>query len=77
MCVSELQANEDALDLLACMMRFDPSERITAAEALNHNFFRKGVNPTPPERLPKPKSRADAPLLPPPNQDAGMLPSAI
>lgn len=70
-----MQANEDALDLLAGMMRFDPRERITAAEALHHNYFQKGVKPTPPERLPRPKSRVDAPLLnPAQNNGAGVAP---
>lgn len=76
-CVGDLQANGDALDMLACMMRFDPSERITAAEALQHDFFQKGVSPTPPEKLPKPKSRADAPLLPPTQQAGGALPHEL
>ena len=31
--------NDDALDLLERMLKFDPSERITAKDAMNHPYF--------------------------------------
>jgi serine/threonine protein kinase len=66
-----VQAEEDAIDLLSKMVRFDPAQRITAEQALQHRFFTKGAAPTPPARLPRPKGRADAPLmLPPPKPSA-------
>lgn len=34
-------ATKDALDLLSKMIRFDPDERITAAEALYHPFLKE------------------------------------
>ena len=61
-----MQAEEEALDLLSSMVRFDPAQRITAAEALQHRFFTQGTVPTPPERLPRPRGRVDAPLARPP-----------
>lgn len=69
-----MQADEDAVDLLARMVRFDPAQRVTAADALQHPFFTRGAAPTQPARLPRPKSRKDAPLAlaptrPPPTTD--------
>ena len=56
------QAGEDALDLLARMVAFDPRRRITAEEALAHRFFRDEPAPTPPRRLPPPPMRDNNPL---------------
>ncbi len=36
------KVDEDALDLLKMMLKKNPTERITAKQALNHDFF-KGV----------------------------------
>lgn len=47
-------ASDDALDLLSRMMAFDASRRISAAEALQHRYFRTDPLPTPVERLPRP-----------------------
>lgn len=46
-------ASDDAIDLLSKMFAFNPGERITAAQALNHPYFSKDPPPTPPEKLPK------------------------
>ena len=51
-------ADPDALDLLTKMLRFNPKQRITAAEALEHPFL-KGVSGREMER------RADKPLVGP------------
>ncbi|KAK9838165.1 hypothetical protein WJX81_005984 [Elliptochloris bilobata] len=56
------QANEDALDLLARLVAFDPARRPSAIEALAHRFFRAAPAPTPPARLPRPPVRARNPL---------------
>jgi cyclin-dependent kinase 7 len=45
-------APEDALDLLAKMLKFNPSERLTAAEALKHPYFANAPAPTPVDKLP-------------------------
>ncbi|OQR84652.1 cyclin-dependent kinase [Achlya hypogyna] len=45
-------ASEDALDLLRQLLLFNPSERITAAAALDHPYFKSAPEPTPPEKLP-------------------------
>jgi len=34
-------ATEEALDLLSKLLKFDPDERITAAEALKHPFLKE------------------------------------
>lgn len=56
------KASEDALDLLGQMMRLNPSDRITAEDALHHRYFTTSPLPTPAAMLPRPKSRASAPL---------------
>eukprot|EP01117_Protostelium_nocturnum_P007776 TRINITY_DN2782_c0_g3_i2.p1 TRINITY_DN2782_c0_g3~~TRINITY_DN2782_c0_g3_i2.p1 ORF type:complete len:358 (+),score=135.31 TRINITY_DN2782_c0_g3_i2:35-1075(+) len=48
-------ASDDALDLLGLMLRFNPSSRCTAEEALNHPFFSNSPAPTVPANLPRPK----------------------
>jgi cyclin-dependent kinase 7 len=45
-------ATEDALDLLSKLLKFNPSERSTAVEALKHPYFQNAPAPTPPEKLP-------------------------
>lgn len=57
-------ASDDALDLLSRMMAFDASRRISAAEALQHRYFRTDPLPTPVERLPRPVAGAGAPQQP-------------
>jgi serine/threonine protein kinase len=34
-------ASKEALDLISKMLRFDPDERISAAEALKHNYLKE------------------------------------
>jgi len=47
-------ASGDALDLLSRMLHLDPRQRISAAEALEHRYFRCGEPPSAPGDLPKP-----------------------
>ena len=69
----------DALELLDGLLRYDPRQRLTAAEALAHPYFRNPPEPTPPGRLPRPGAgragrRADlagARLPPPPSVSLG------
>ncbi|KAL4457819.1 hypothetical protein ABPG75_012684 [Micractinium tetrahymenae] len=49
----ELGASDDALDLLSRMMSFDASRRITAADALQHRYFRTDPLPSGVDQLPK------------------------
>jgi serine/threonine protein kinase len=44
------------------MLALNPADRITAEAALRHDFFSRAPTPTPPEKLPQPKSRSDDPL---------------
>ena len=46
-------AGKEALDLMQGMLMLDPRQRLSAADILKHAYFRKGVKPTPPERLPR------------------------
>ncbi|KAL1749165.1 kinase-like domain-containing protein [Schizophyllum fasciatum] len=39
------KASPEAIDLLERLLKFDPAERITAAEALNHPYFTSVQNP--------------------------------
>ena len=55
------QASDDALDLLSRMMAFDASRRISAADALQHRYFRTDPLPSSVEQLPKPQKRAAGP----------------
>jgi len=44
-------AGDDALDLLASMMRFNPASRISASDALAHPYFSNSPFPTPTAKL--------------------------
>ncbi len=52
-----LQASDEALDLLSRMMSFDASTRISAADALQHRYFRTEPLPSGVDQLPKPRGR--------------------
>ena len=52
-----LQASDEALDLLSRMMTFDASRRISAADALQHRYFRSDPPPSTLDQLPKPHRR--------------------
>ncbi|PRW56229.1 Cyclin-dependent kinase D-1 [Chlorella sorokiniana] len=54
---SMIGASDDALDLLSRMMAFDASRRISAADALQHRYFRSDPPPSSVEQLPKPQQR--------------------
>lgn len=56
------QASGDALDLLGRMLSLDPARRVSSAEALRHPYFANNPQPTPPQLLPRPLRREDAPL---------------
>ncbi|DBA00606.1 TPA: hypothetical protein N0F65_007735 [Lagenidium giganteum] len=45
-------ASEDALDLLSKLLKYNPSERLTASEALKHPYFTNAPAPTPVSKLP-------------------------
>eukprot|EP00743_Colponemidia_sp_Colp-15_P006981 GILK01007533.1.p1 GENE.GILK01007533.1~~GILK01007533.1.p1 ORF type:complete len:326 (-),score=37.14 GILK01007533.1:270-1247(-) len=48
-------ASDDAIDLLAGFLRYDPNTRLTTSQALSHPYFTNAPSPTPPEMLPRPK----------------------
>jgi cyclin-dependent kinase 7 len=53
-------ADEHALDLLSRMLTYDPAQRISAADALRHRYFRESPAPSRPDELPLPsKSLSD------------------
>ena len=39
------QASEDCLDLLQRMFTYDPKQRITAQQALEHRYYSPGISP--------------------------------
>ncbi|KAJ2395428.1 TFIIH complex serine/threonine-protein kinase subunit kin28 [Coemansia sp. RSA 2559] len=51
-------ASEDTLDLMNRMLTYNPVTRITAAEALQHPYFRNFPRPTRPAKLPRPKQES-------------------
>ncbi|KAJ2704535.1 TFIIH complex serine/threonine-protein kinase subunit kin28 [Coemansia sp. IMI 203386] len=48
-------ASEEALVLMNLMLTFNPTNRITAGDALQHHYFSNLPRPTRPARLPRPK----------------------
>ncbi|CCI41152.1 hypothetical protein ABG067_003966 [Albugo candida] len=52
-------ASEDALDLLGKLLKLNPNERPTAAEALAHPYFSNVPTPTPIEKLPHAQNQID------------------
>lgn len=58
------QASEDCLDLLQRMFTYDPKQRISAQQALEHRYFKTEPSATPPHMLRRP-SRPENPPRPP------------
>jgi cyclin-dependent kinase 7 len=50
-------ASDDAIDLLSRMLKYDPNQRVTASEALQHPYFTAAPLPTPPNRLQLPTKK--------------------
>lgn len=48
-----IAASDDLLDMLQCMLKMDPLQRITAADALKKPYFSNKPYPTPNHLLPK------------------------
>ncbi|XP_057835852.2 cyclin-dependent kinase D-2 isoform X2 [Cryptomeria japonica] len=73
-------ATEDALDLLSKMFAFDPKQRISAQQALEHRYFSSAPVSTRPDLLPKP-SKAVNQSMPPvpasPNAPVLLSPSKV
>lgn len=53
-------ASDDALDLLAKMFIYDPRQRISIQQALEHRYFSNSPSPTDPSKLQIPASKGDA-----------------
>ncbi|KAI4341518.1 hypothetical protein MLD38_026231 [Melastoma candidum] len=53
-------ASDDALDLLAKMFIYDPKNRITVQQALDHRYFTSAPFPTVPEKLPRPAPKQES-----------------
>lgn len=52
-------ASDDAIDLLSKFLKFDPSQRISASEALQHKYFTSEPLPTPKQNLVLPTKRSE------------------
>ncbi|GAU16261.1 hypothetical protein TSUD_298930, partial [Trifolium subterraneum] len=52
-------ATDDALDLLSKMFTYDPKERISVQQALEHRYFSCPPPPTDPEKLPRPAPKGE------------------
>lgn len=50
-------ASDDSLTLLAAFLKYDPSQRITAAQALKHSYFSSNPPPIDSKQLPIPQKR--------------------
>jgi len=59
-------ASEESIDLLNKFMAFNPSERITASEALKHPYFTTGVQPATAEEMLKKFVKKPIPEMEPP-----------
>ena len=57
----ENNSNNPSLDLLLRMLTLDPSKRITAHEALQHQYFQISPEPCEPLKLPLPKPANEPP----------------
>lgn len=66
-------ASVSALDLLSKMLCFDPNRRISATDALNHEYFRQGEPPRPIEQLPRPSKKVSLNPLLKRSHPSGML----
>ncbi|XP_070794941.1 cyclin-dependent kinase 7 isoform X2 [Pituophis catenifer annectens] len=53
-------AGDDLLELLQGLFRFDPCTRLTASQALKHEYFSNRPAPTPGSQLPRPNCPAEA-----------------
>lgn len=65
------KASPQAIDLLERLLQFDPSKRITAADALQHPYFTSaglGANPGGTLPAPYPSTQQSAPISAPPGQ---------
>jgi cyclin-dependent kinase 7 len=51
-------ATDDCIDLLSKMLKFDPNDRISASDALNHKYFSSDPPPTSKQQLMLPTKRA-------------------
>ncbi|ERN16754.1 cyclin-dependent kinase D-1 [Amborella trichopoda] len=53
-------ASDDALDLISRMFTYDPKNRITVQQALEHRYFSSVPAPTNPVLLPRPAAKGEA-----------------
>ncbi|XP_077989114.1 cyclin-dependent kinase 7-like [Glandiceps talaboti] len=58
---------DDLLDLIECLLKYDPSTRCTCSQALKMAYFSNKPAPTPPAQLPRP-SNVSAEILKEPQQ---------